>query len=266
MTDKRYVHRRDCRVQKHYVSHAKQIAFRSVRAKIAKEEPYLNIQETPGNFDLVFSEDGRLLESIHLDTGNPFSIVYVYSKKRLIRAIKLNRVNNEIIEISEFTYDDRGKRIVAENWRSFIGVILDGGDTEVRIHKYDKNKETICITSSFHDFEAFFYKTYNDKNLLVEEKAIRGTDDLMYWSKFRYGPDQDLVEEISLDEDGKDDGVYQFAHHKTGVSTGYTFQSEQRSYVKEYVYVFNKKDHWINKIVLTNGEPGYSYERTIEYY
>lgn len=84
---------------KQYVSRGKRIAFRSSRTKIAKEEPYLNIQEVHVNFDLVFDEDGRLLESIHFDANNHFSIIYIYSKKRLIKSIKLNKVNNEIQEI-----------------------------------------------------------------------------------------------------------------------------------------------------------------------
>lgn len=112
---------------RHYVSHARLIAFRSSRAKISKEEPYLNIQEVHGNFDLLFSKDGRLLETIHFDSNNQFNVSYVYSKRRLIKAIKLNKVNNEVQEITGFRYDQIG-RIRRENWHSYMGVISDGGD------------------------------------------------------------------------------------------------------------------------------------------
>ena len=249
-----------------YQKGMKKISFRSTRPKIIKENFHLKIEQSHGNYDLSFNRKGLLLHSVHTEKNQSFKIIYSYNRKGvLIVAMKLLSEKNELLSLSEFVYDDKG-RIETETVRSFY-YSLGYDVTEEHIHTYTDNKEEIFMTSDDEDEdEHTFYLTYDSKQRVMEEKAIRNKDELVWWNKNEYDKDGNLIREISLGKNGAQDGIYEFLPFKNGLTSGYNYKSKDKNYLREYSYTLNEKGHWINQVMLNDGEPIYFYDRTIEYF
>ena len=101
---------------------------------------------------------------------------------------------------------------------------------------------------------------------MVEEKFIKGEDGLVYWNKFEYNEEGNLLKEISLDENGNPDGIYEYLPYISGLMSGWNFISNDSNYLKQYLYQFNDLGHWVNQIIMKDGEPQLFYDREIEYY
>ena len=114
--------------------------------------------------------------------------------------------------------------------------------------------------------EHTLYLTFDIKNRQIEEKAIRNEDEIILWNKKVYDEADNLIREVSLDNNGEQDGVYEFFPPKNNVGTGYKYTSKKLNYLREYVYEYNEKRHWINEVMMNDGEPKYFYDRKIEYY
>ena len=114
--------------------------------------------------------------------------------------------------------------------------------------------------------DATIYNTYDSRKRLIEEKMIRDEDELLYWYKNEYNSKDEMVKQISLSEKGEPDGVYEFMKNENGMNKGYKFTSKDTNYLREYVYTFNEHSHWINQVLMENGEPRYFYDRKIEYF
>jgi hypothetical protein len=249
----------------HYEKGIKKISVRSSYPKIVKETYDLKLEKSHGNYDLFFNKKGLLLHSVHNETSKNFKIIYGYNRKGiLISAMSLLSESNKLISLSEFEYDEKG-RIKTETERSFYGT--EWGLTTKYIHSYSAFAEEMLITNDDEEEEdGTFYYTYDDKNRVIEEKAIRGEDDLIDWNKNEYDKDGNLLKTISLDEYGQPDGVYEFLPLKNGLSSGYFYKSNDRNYIREYSFTFNEKGHWINRVMMNDGEAKYYNDRTIEYY
>lgn len=249
-----------------YEKGIKKISFRSSYPKILKEPFDLKLEKSYGNYDLFFNSKGLLLHSVHTEKRHNFKVIYGYNRKGiLIAAMKLLSEKNELISLSEFEYDEKG-RIETQTVRSFYHNL--GCDyTNQQIHTYTDNMEEIFMTSDDEEEEeGTFYYTYDNKKRVIEEKAIRGEDELIYWNKNEYDKDDNLIKEISLGENGEPDGVYEFLPFKNGMITGYHYKSKDTNYLREYSFTLNEKGHWINQVMMNDGEPRYFYDRTIEYY
>lgn len=249
-----------------YENGIKKISFRSSYPRIAKKPIDLTIEKSHGNYDLFFNRKGLLLHSIHTEKPKNYKVIYGYNHKGiLIAAMSLLSEKNELISISEFAYDDKG-RIETETVRSFY-YSLGYDVTEERIHTYTDNKEEILMTSDDEEEdEHTLYLTYDSKQRVIEEKAIRNEDELVYWNKNEYDKDDNLIKEISLNEHGQPDGVYEFLPFKNGLTSGYNYKSKDTNYLRECSFTLNEIGHWTNQVMMNDGEPRYFYDRTIEYY
>lgn len=243
-----------------YEKGIKKISFRSYRPKIVNEKLPLKMEQSFGNYDLFFSKEGVLLQSVHTEKDENCKIIYGYdNKKRIVSSIKLSSLKNKLLGISEFTYDEKG-RIKTGKCRSFYYSLNSENVTE-RIHTYLENKEEIFMISNdeFED-EYRFYLTFDYKNRLIEDKTIRNEDELVYWYKNEYAQEGNLVKQISLNENGDPEGIYEFMPLKNGMETGYKYSSKDNKYLREYVYELNEKGAWINQVMMNDGELMYSYE------
>lgn len=249
-----------------YEKGIKKISVRSSYPKIVKEPIDLKLEKSFGNYDLFFNSKGLLLHSVHTEKNKNFKVIYGYNRKGiLIAAMSLLSEKNELLSTSEFVYDDKG-RIESETVRSFYYSLGCDYTTE-HIHTYTDNKEEIYMTSDDEEEdEHTLYLTYDSKQRVIEEKAIRNEEELVWWEKSEYNEKGELIREISLDENGEQDGVYEFLPFKTEMSSGYQYKSKDSNYLREYTYEFNDKKAWTNQVVLNDGVPMYFYDRVIEYY
>ncbi len=247
-----------------YEKEAKKISFRSSRLKIIKDNPHLKIEPSHSNFDLYFNREGLLLHSVHFERNIKVKIIYGYDKrKRIISIMKLSCVKNELIEISEFTYNVKG-RIEIENIRSFYNN-PDWNEVTKHIHTYLDNQEKIFITSDNDDEDEYtFCMTYDNNKMVVEGKAIRNEDELIWWGKNEYNETGVLVKEISIDENGEQEIIYELIPKEK--TTDNIADSKNLHNQGENIYKYNKNGHWINKVWVDDGVPKEIYDRTIEYY
>ena len=79
--------------------------------------------------------------------------------------------------------------------------------------------------------EHSLYLTYDSKQRVIEEKAIRNEEELVRWNKSEFDKDANLLREISLGENGEPDGVYYFIPVKNGLTSGYKYKSKDSSYL-----------------------------------
>lgn len=242
------------------------IVYRTSRPKLLKEPIDLVMIQAPGNYDLFFSPKGLLLESLHFEKIKNTKVIYGYDDKGLlISAICMVQNTNELLSKSEFVYNENGiilKEVVSSGYsRNSCKVINE------RHHQYKGMTHQIQMTNSLEEEEdCTFYYTQDYLGRIIEEKAISEYDDLLYWYKKEYDFENNLVREISLDNNGSPDGVYEYLPNQKKQMSGYIFRSEDSNYKKEYLYTFNEKDHWTSQVVLTDDEPTYFYERILEYY
>lgn len=249
-----------------YEKGIKKISVRSSYPKIVKNPIDLKMEKSYGNYDLFFNRKGILLYSVHTEKHNNFKVIYGYNRKGiLIAAMSLLSENNELLSTSEFAYDEKG-RIETETCRFFY-YSSEYDKMEEHIHTYTDNKEKILMTSDDEDEdEHALYLTYNSNQRVIEEKAVRNEEELVWWHKNEFDKDNNLIREISLGVDGEPDGVLEFLPVKNGLASGYNCISKDNNYLREYSYTLNEKGHWINQVVMNDGEPRYFYDRTIVYY
>lgn len=244
----------------------KKISFRTSRPTLSSQPIELKLIQSAGNYDLFFNRSGRLLHSVHYVNEKKFKVMYAYNRQgRIVSILKLRSEKNELISYSEFDYDKKG-RIEKKIVRSFYYSLGYNVITE-HIHTYNIGTEEVFMCSiSDEDVDHTLYLTYDDKQRVVEEKSVRTDGNLIYWNKFQYDNTGNLKKEISLNERGEADGVYEYFPPTNGQESGYKFKSKEMIYVREYSFTFNEKGHWINQVMMNDGEPKYFFDRTIEYY
>jgi len=250
-----------------YKKGIKKITFRSSYPKILKEPIDLTLEKSHGNYDLFFNRKGLLLHSVHTEKNYNYKVIYGYNNKGiLIAAMRLLSEKNILLSLSEFIYDKK-ERIKTETCH--YQYFTSGYDeTEQYIHTYTNNKEEIYMTTdNKEEDEHTLYLTYDSKkHRVIEEKAIRNEDELVWWHKNEYDKEDNLVKEFSLNKNGNTDGVYEFFPPINGMDAGYNFADKDSQYRRDYSYTFNDKGHWTNRVVMNDGEPRYFHERIIEYY
>lgn len=248
-----------------YEKGAKKISLRSTRPTIIKENFHLKLEPAHGNYDLFFNKNGVLLHSVHTERNKSYKIIYGYNKEGAIHtAMQLISEKNELVEISEFIYDENG-RIETELCRAFSSSF--GETLKERIHSYSENTEEIFMTSDDKDEdEHTLYLTFDKNKRKIEEKAVRNNEELVWWNKSEYNEKGELIKEISLNEKGEQDGLYEFFPNPNGIESGYRYSSRDSNYLREYAFEFNEKNIWISQVMINDGEPKYCYNRVIEYY
>lgn len=250
-----------------YVKGVKYVYYRTFRPKIVKGETTFTEKEISfGNYDLQFNRQGLLLQSTHVEKRSPFQIIYAYDRKgRLVSAMKVSYLKNELLSISEFTYDGQG-RIELEQCRTFFHIFGHVALTK-RIHTYKGNTEEILLTSDDEEEdEHTFYLTYDDKHRVIEDKSVRNEDELVVWYKSQYNDNGDIVKCVFLNENGEEENRDDHFPFVNGMDTGYKNTSKKDSYIREHRYEFDENNRWINQVSLLNGVPQYIYEKKFEYY
>lgn len=248
-----------------YEPGVKKVSIRSTFPKVDRIKIELSMEKSHGNYDLYFNQKGVLLTSDHFETHKEYKVSYAYNRSgKVVAIIQLKANTNELLEISEFSYDDKG-RISNETIRSFEFNSYPPVISEYN-YSYKGNFETLLIRLDGEDDDFLIYSTYNSTHLLLEAKAVRGYDEMLYWHIYEYDINGVMVKQISLDKNGNEDGLYEYLYDDTGMYNGCKYSSRTNNYLQEQSYQFNDKGYWISKILINDGEPKYFYDRTIEYY
>lgn len=243
----------------------KSISLRSTRPKIEKNTYALELIESHGNYELFFNSKGTLTHSVHHDKPYKCTMVFGYSGSKLIATSKLHTKDQNLLELTQYYYDQSCRIKKEVNW-NFYGYFR-WNDNDKALHTYTEDSRIIVLPKSkSSDDEATFITRYDKQGRIIEEKSFIEPNDLMSWSRNEYNSAGELVRKISLDENGIEDGVYEYLPYKDGLSTGYRYKSHKESYLKEYRYTYNEKGHWISQVMMTDGEPTYFYDRAIQYY
>lgn len=248
----------------HYVTGAKKITLNSSYPKITKEPISLKLEKSYGNYSLYFNKNGQLVQSIHFEKSPPyFKIIYGYDKKgNLVSAMKLVIVKNELISISNFTYDNKG-RVLTEKVHSPLGYKVN----YEKFYIYSNKGKEVLITNDKGEPEGHTFLYTYDKNFrVIEVKGMLMDGEIFSWNKMKYDKTGNLIEEISLDENEVIHGTYSYFPNKNGLPMGYSFKSKDLNYQRTYSYKFNEKGHWIEKAMFNDEEPRYYYKRTLEYF
>lgn len=250
-----------------YAKGAKKIAHRSSYPKIEQAGKLdIKLEKSHGNYDLYFNNKGVLLWSFHYEKSVAFKNIYAYDRKgKIIRIMKLSIDANELIGIGKFYYDKQG-RIKKEIMFDFL-YALNCIDRRDYIHTYKGNTLVTDMLATDAEAEGRSITIYDDNNRAIENKLIRSGDELVSWEKNEYGQDGNLIKRISLDENGKEDGVYEYFKNQNGNDCfRYTSKNGKEKFEKEYSYTYDERGAWIYQAVIGDGIPQWFYERKIEYY
>lgn len=248
---------------------AKKISLRTSRPKIVKDEnPPVKMERSHGNYDLYFNRQGILLYSQHIEKSKPFKILYGYSRmKRLAGAMKLSLLDNELISVGEFYYDEQGRIESEQCCEFYYGSLGEHVDFSEYKHLYSENSKVISMTNDSADLdEHTLYLTFDNNNRVIEDKTFRNEDEFLSWDKFEYNEFGVLIKQISLNEGGEQYGYYEYKPLIHGLSSGYKYTSDDINYEWEHIYEFNEKQAWIHEVMLNNGEPMWFHERKIIYF
>jgi|APTNR8051073442_1049403.scaffolds.fasta_scaffold00018_199 hypothetical protein len=248
-----------------YRNGIKSISFRSGVPKIEKISYALELKEFHGNYELFFNSKGVLTHSVHHDKPYKCTMVFGYGYgKRLIATSKLHTEDQSLLELTQYYYDKSNRIRKEVNW-NFYGSFR-WNDNDKAIHTYKEDSKIIVLPKSrSSDVEATFITRYDEHGKITEEKSFSEPSDLISWSRNEYNSAGELMREISLDENGMEDGVYEYLPFKDGLATGYRYKSIKESYLKEYRYTYDEKGNWNSQVVLLDGEPQYIHERAIIY-
>ena len=250
----------------HYQEGIKKISFRTTRPKIEVENLQLQIEHAYGNFDMLFNEEGTLIQSERFDYLKSEKTIYGYNKKKmLVTAMVLYSLKHEMIYLSEFSYDDIG-RIEIESCQSFTRFGLNGV-TEL-IHYYSGNTEKIVETKCpEYDFENSVTLIYDDQNRPIEERSINDDIKLCYWRRNTYDQNNFRIRQVMLDNCGNTTSIYEYKPApENGTYPAFKRISSFSDFIVEYLFTYNERGHWINQVVLLNGDPFTFHDRIIEYY
>ena len=248
--------------QSHYSKNIKQIKSRTHFYSLNKDKDDIIIKRMAGNFDLIFDEDGKLIESIHY-RNKKIIVKYLYEDmfdfERLYMVEEYTFGNSHVDSISELFYDIKG-RIALEK----ISRIRD--EVEIQISTiYFKNKE-IQFYDNINDNNYSGYKI----NLLENEIVIRETEydsnrEILYDWEYIY----DKLNNINLIKNY--DGIIVRSFEKefydsNDILERIEYHSEDKIKIRKYEYKFNDKHHWITRMTTDDGEPRYITDREIIYY
>jgi hypothetical protein len=248
-----------------YEGGIKRISFRSMVPKIEKKSYTLELARAHGNYELFFNDNGALTHSVHHDGPYKFTMVFGYRYgNKLIVASKLNTKDQQLLELTQYYYD-KSERIQKEiNWNFYEGFRWNNNDRA--LHTYTEDSHiTFHPKSKIFKNDATFITKYDRLGKMIEEKAFREPDDIFWWDRYEYSSDGELLRQISLDENGIEDGVYDYFGCERGLTAGYRYKSDKLNYLREYQYTYNERGHWTTKVSLRDGQPQHFYEREIVY-
>jgi hypothetical protein len=257
----------------HYVKGAKKISVRSKTLQLNLKEIDLKVKKSFGNYDLFFNKVGKLMHSVHYENEHSSKVLYAYDENDLLLTeIQLQSITNRLISNTTYLYDEnyRIKSIICKREETSVGSFVFTEETRV----YDGLKVHIIfrdnLSSSNSENDKLdkleIFLTYNEDNLIIEDKGVVNEKELSWWNKNEYDLNGNIRFEYSLDNNGEIDGVYTFLEELHGISTGFKFKDKDLEFVRLSEFQFNERSHWIAETSFLNGEPRYIYERIIDYY
>jgi hypothetical protein len=252
------------KLKNHYVKGAKKISLKSTSLNIESKSLDLEFKKSFGNFHLLFSKAGALTLSLHSEYKLYYKVTYSYSKSGLLLAAMNTSLSEQILySTSVFKYDNSGN-LIFERFTPFDDASVSKYEIEERTLSYKDNYVEVNFKDNKPE-KCFLTYSLNPNKDIIEEKMLRN-DALVYWERNEYNIDRSINRIISLNEDGKQDGVDIYLPYLNGLETGFRHISQGKEFTKEYQYQFNEKGHWTNKTILLDGEPQYFYDREIVYY
>lgn len=248
-----------------YIDGARKISIRNSKPVIEQSTFYFNLEQSFGNYDLYFSPEGRLLYSVNFEKTE-FKTTYGYNDGGLLVAAMMVKLSNgELMELSTFAYDSDG-RVITEsiNVNDFD---LDFENSEERIHSYKGNQEKILSSCSLEPEEGYTeIITYDKESGLIKDKTIRRDTLLILRIAYQYREDGSVVREIFSKEDEPPSEAIKYCPGEHGLIAESKHRSKESSSVIKYIYTFDEKGQWTNRMTLEEGEPKYSCDRVIVYY
>lgn len=260
MTRDQYIHYAD-----QYVDGARKISIRNTKPIVEKDTYALNLEHSYGNYDLYFNPEGELLYSVHFENIT-FRTVYGYDNKgQLVVIMQVRLDTGELMELATFMYDEDG-RVLLEHIRE-NDFNMDFENSEDRFHKYENNREEILSSCLIEpDVRNIEVITYCEKTALVKDRTIRIDGKLVLRVTHEYRDDGSVVREIYNSESRPPYEVNEYLRGEHGLISVCKHRSEESSSVTKYVFTFDDRGEWTNRVSVVDGEPKHNVDRKIEYY
>lgn len=171
--------------------------------------------------------------------------------------------NNKLTGRKTFNYKPK-ERIVEE-------ASPEGGrGRSVSYYYYDSSKQKRQKDYNYlvdvFNFKTVYQYHYDEKNRLILLKGFQ-SEEPKYTHTYKYDDEKNTREEISWDLEGNQNSkrIYEYNDNGDIVREYYTSKNQNYDFTIDYE-IFDDRGNWTQRRVLSNGNPVYLNNRTIEYY
>lgn len=241
-----------------YSKNIKSIKYRAYNYFFSQQKNEFDLKEIPGNFDLYFDKEGKLIESYHYKLKKVIT-KYFYDSNEFDNDLYLIEEsidgNDYSDTLTEFFYDIKN-RIALEKIS-----ILPNDVVIQRTTLYFPNKK-IKFFDNLNDENYSGYNVYKYENekvtqieVFTDQKKIVSTE------KFSYNKEENSVTKVyNMGEAntkffGDDDLI-----------TDYIFYSNKTKIHRKFTFEKNSKGDWIRQYATDNDVQKFIIEREIEYF
>lgn len=252
----------------HYRKGIQHIKFRTVELKIRTRNLHLLTNKGIGNIEVEYSKDSRLLFVEDFVAQKPVKTHFSYDKRnQLISALSLYSSGNNFFSITTFEFDTQN-RITKE--------ILQKLDPEnntiqrkTKQHAYFSNVEKVWLFSDHaEEPESEIAYTYNNENLIIEEKSIiLAPGEKEFCMSYYYDKTGNLIKQIFVGENIKRNAEIEFnSPFIDKKPSGRSIKTAKGTDRIDFEYTLNERGHYINIVFIRDGNPQSILERIIDYY
>lgn len=236
----------------------KTIKSRSFSYRFCKEKKEHILKESPGNYDLFFDSEGRLVESHHYKSKKIIA-KYFYDSNEFDNDLYLideSIEGNEYADtITEFFYDIKN-RITLEK----ISIIQSEIEIQLTTLYYQNKKIEFFDNVNDENYRGHtVYEYENGKILQID--VFTDQNQKISCEKFSHNREQNSVTTLSpIGEDSTE------VFGEDGLLTDYIFYSNGVKIHRKLTYEKNVKGDWIKQFVTENSVKKSVTEREIEYF
>lgn len=244
--------------KENYSNSIKTIKYRASNYRFCKEKNEYILKERPGNYDLFFDSEGRLIESHHFKSKKIIA-KYFYDSNEFDNDLYLIDESVEGYEyadiITEFFYDIKN-RITLEK----ISIIQS--EIEIQLTTLYFQNKTIEFFDNVNDENYRGHTVYKYENgKIVQIDVFTDQNQKISSEKFSYNQEQNSVTTVSpIGEDSTE------VFGEDGLLTDYIFYSNGVKIHRKLTYEKNAKGDWIRQFVTENCVKKSITEREIDYY